>query len=125
MERYYSDVIPGVPESSHRVCDAFSEAVHGLIIDGVIFNRGFRPHFLTVCNPDIIALQAAGVGTGYQNIMFDRSICRPTDERHLQDAMKSFPSGHSAAAMAGFVYLALYFNAKMKIFSVCHSYWRL
>jgi hypothetical protein len=32
--------------------------------------------------------------------------------------MKSFPSGHSAAAMAGFVFLSLYFNAKMKVFAV-------
>jgi len=78
---------------------------------------GFRPHFLAICNPDIATLRAQGKGTGYQNIMFDKSVCNPANQKQLDDAMKSFPSGHSAAAMAGFVFLSLYFNAKMKIFS--------
>ncbi|CAE6440526.1 unnamed protein product [Rhizoctonia solani] len=76
---------------------------------------GFRPHFLSVCNPD---LSRIGAGTGFQGIMYDISICSPdANKAHLRDATKSFPSGHTTAAAAGYVYLSLYFNAKMKIFS--------
>ncbi|CAE6383942.1 unnamed protein product [Rhizoctonia solani] len=76
---------------------------------------GFRPHFLSVCNPD---LSRIGTGTGFQGIMYDISICSPdANKAHLRDAIKSFPSGHTTAAAAGYVYLSLYFNAKMKIFS--------
>ncbi|KAG8725460.1 hypothetical protein FRC09_019188 [Ceratobasidium sp. 395] len=78
---------------------------------------GFRPHFLSVCNPDLSALQ--GRGTGFQGIMYDISICSPNaNPAHLRDATKSFPSGHTTAAAAGYIFLSLYFNAKMKIFSV-------
>ncbi|KAG8744556.1 hypothetical protein FRC12_014772 [Ceratobasidium sp. 428] len=77
---------------------------------------GFRPHFLSVCNPDLSALQ--GRGTGFQGIMYDISICSPNaNPAHLRDATKSFPSGHTTAAAAGYIFLSLYFNAKMKIFS--------
>ncbi|CAE6505757.1 unnamed protein product [Rhizoctonia solani] len=76
---------------------------------------GFRPHFLSVCNPD---LSRIGTGTGFQGTMYDISICSPdANKAHLRDAIKSFPSGHTTAAAAGYVYLSLYFNAKMKIFS--------
>ncbi|KAG8753296.1 hypothetical protein FRC11_007546 [Ceratobasidium sp. 423] len=71
---------------------------------------------LAVCNPD---LPRIGTGTGFQGIMYDISICSPdANKAHLRDATKSFPSGHTTAAAAGYVYLSLYFNAKMKIFSV-------
>ncbi|KAG9079890.1 hypothetical protein FS749_008200, partial [Ceratobasidium sp. UAMH 11750] len=77
---------------------------------------GFRPHFLSVCNPDLSRIQ--GTGTGFQGIMYDISICSPdANKAHLRDATKSFPSGHTAAAAAGYIFLSLYFNAKMKIFS--------
>lgn len=46
-------------------------------------------------------------------------ICSPdANTAHLRDATKSFPSGHTTAAAAGYIFLSLYFNAKMKIFSV-------
>ncbi|CAE6531504.1 unnamed protein product [Rhizoctonia solani] len=70
---------------------------------------------LAVCNPD---LSKIGTGSGFQGIMYDISICSPdANKAHLRDAIKSFPSGHTTAAAAGYVYLSLYFNAKMKIFS--------
>ncbi|CAE6411256.1 unnamed protein product [Rhizoctonia solani] len=74
---------------------------------------GFRPHFLSGESHSEI-----GSGTGFQGIMYDISICSPdANKAHLRDATKSFPSGHTTAAAAGYVYLSLYFNAKMKIFS--------
>jgi diacylglycerol diphosphate phosphatase/phosphatidate phosphatase len=76
---------------------------------------GLRPHFLTVCNPDPAAIQGAAKGTGFQNIMFDRSICRG-DKKQINDSLESFPSGHTTAAFAGFVFLYLYLNAKLKVY---------
>jgi len=39
------------------------------------------------------------------------------DAKQVREAQMSFPSGHSAAAFAGFGFLALYLNAKLKILS--------
>ncbi|KAJ3044713.1 hypothetical protein HDV00_001117 [Rhizophlyctis rosea] len=76
---------------------------------------GLRPHFLAVCQPRI----DFPAGTGYKQIMVDRSVCTGDDKR-INDALESFPSGHSTAAFAGLVYMALYLNAKLKIFSNYH-----
>lgn len=84
---------------------------------------GFRPHFLAVCKP-VITPELAGTGTGFGGIMFDRSVCTG-DEHEINDALESFPSGHSTAAGAGFVYLSLYLNAMLKIWSDHHpAYWK-
>jgi diacylglycerol diphosphate phosphatase/phosphatidate phosphatase len=84
---------------------------------------GLRPHFLTVCAPDLTAIQ--GVGTGFQSIMFDRSICTG-DKDQIDDSLESFPSGHSTAAFAGFIFLYLYLNAKLKVFANYHpQMWKL
>jgi len=84
---------------------------------------GLRPHFLAVCKPDPAALQ--GVGNGYLSIMFDRSICTG-DEKQINDSLESMPSGHSTAAFAGFIFLYLYLNAKLKVFSNYQpSMWKL
>jgi hypothetical protein len=57
--------------------------------------------------------------------MYDRSICRG-DKDKIDDSLESFPSGHSTAAFAGFIYLFLYLNAKLKVFANYHpSYWKL
>ncbi|KAG9009364.1 hypothetical protein FRB94_012181 [Tulasnella sp. JGI-2019a] len=76
---------------------------------------GFRPHFLDVCNPD--PDMVARGGTGFQGIMFDKSICRPSDAAQFREAQKSFPSGHTTTAAASGVFLALYLNAKLKVFA--------
>lgn len=87
---------------------------------------GLRPHFLAVCDPDpSIAAQAEGNGNGFAGLMFDRSICRG-DRNQINDALESMPSGHSTAAFAGFVYLSLYLNAKLKVWSNFHpSFWKV
>ncbi|GAA5830246.1 hypothetical protein JCM3766R1_002838 [Sporobolomyces carnicolor] len=73
---------------------------------------GLRPHFLAVCKPDI-----AGVtGTGFQNLMFDRSVCTG-DKNEINDSLESMPSGHSTAAWAGLLFLSLYLNGKLKVFA--------
>ena len=58
-------------------------------------------------------------------IMYDRSICSG-DPDTIDDSLESFPSGHSTAAFAGFVFLYLYLNAKLKVFSNLHpAMWKL
>jgi diacylglycerol diphosphate phosphatase/phosphatidate phosphatase len=48
--------------------------------------------------------------------MYDRSVCTG-DEKQINDALESLPSGHSTAAGAGLVYCALYLNAQLKVMS--------
>jgi len=83
---------------------------------------GLRPHFLTACKP--VIPDGAG-GNGFREIMFDRSICTG-DKKEINDSLESMPSGHTTAAFAGFVYLYLYLNAKLKVFSNYHpAMWKL
>jgi diacylglycerol diphosphate phosphatase/phosphatidate phosphatase len=85
---------------------------------------GLRPHFLTVCNP-IIPDDGTELGNGFKQIYYDRSICSG-DRNSIDDSLESFPSGHSTAAFAGFIFLYLYLNAKLKAFSNHHpAMWKL
>ncbi|KAJ3523864.1 hypothetical protein NMY22_g11249 [Coprinellus aureogranulatus] len=88
---------------------------------------GLRPHFYSVCEPDLdIAHQALAQASSTNLIpMFDRSICRG-NKQHIDDALESMPSGHSAAAWAGLFFLALYFNAQLKVISAHNpAYWKM
>jgi len=85
---------------------------------------GLRPHFLAVCKP-VAPVQDLQTGNGFRQIMYDRTICTG-DENQINDSLESFPSGHTTAAFAGFVYLYLYLNAKLKVFSNYHpAMWKL
>ncbi|TVY89702.1 putative lipid phosphate phosphatase 3-like protein [Lachnellula willkommii] len=82
---------------------------------------GFRPHFLTVCKPSV----QQGTGNGLGQIMYDRRVCTG-DQKEIDDSLESFPSGHSTAAFSGFVFLSLYLNAKLKVWSNYHpAMWKL
>ncbi|KAF1948049.1 PAP2-domain-containing protein [Clathrospora elynae] len=102
---------------------------------------GLRPHFLAVCKPVIPQSLIPTVGgndngndagsgmgnvaNGYRQIMFDRSICTG-DQKQINDSLESMPSGHTTAAFAGFVFLYLYLNAKLKVFSNYHpAMWKI
>jgi diacylglycerol diphosphate phosphatase / phosphatidate phosphatase len=56
------------------------------------------------------------VGTGFQEIMFNRTVCTG-DKSAIDDGLEGFPSGHTTAVWSGFVFLSLYLNAKLKIFA--------
>ena len=56
------------------------------------------------------------VGTGFQEIMFNRTVCTG-DKSAIDDGLEGFPSGHSTAVFSGFLFLSLYLNAKLKIFA--------
>jgi diacylglycerol diphosphate phosphatase/phosphatidate phosphatase len=84
---------------------------------------GLRPHFLSVCKPNI-NITNYGSGTGFDGLMYDRSVCTG-DDNQINDALESMPSGHSTAAFAGLVYCSLYLNAKLKIFANYRpQYWK-
>ncbi|KAI1848592.1 hypothetical protein JX265_011554 [Neoarthrinium moseri] len=93
---------------------------------------GLRPHFLAVCKPDLSLASnnpgdvGAGYnGVGYTNVYYTREICTG-DINEIDDSLESFPSGHTTAAFAGFVYLYLYLNAKLKVFANYHpAMWKL
>jgi len=86
---------------------------------------GLRPHFLAVCKPNIPPVTAQETGNGLRQIMYDRTICTG-DPDEIDDSLESFPSGHSTAAFAGFVFLYLYLNAKLKVWSNYHpAMWKL
>jgi diacylglycerol diphosphate phosphatase/phosphatidate phosphatase len=102
-----------------------SAAVFQVFIKWLI--GGLRPHFLAVCKPVIPAnfIPHGNAANGFRSIMFDKSICTG-DEKQINDSLESMPSGHTTAAFAGFVYLYLYLNAKLKVFSNYHpAMWKL
>ncbi|KAJ7694107.1 phosphatidic acid phosphatase type 2/haloperoxidase [Mycena rosella] len=85
---------------------------------------GLRPHFLAACQPSIQP-GAAPSGNGFASIMYDRSVCTG-NPKEINDSLESFPSGHSTAAWAGLLYLALYFNAQLKVMSGHNpAYWKM
>ncbi|KAK3954771.1 phosphatidic acid phosphatase [Pseudoneurospora amorphoporcata] len=92
---------------------------------------GLRPHFLTVCQPDISRAtntqiaQAGYSAQGFAQIYYTKDICTGNPDE-IDDSLESMPSGHSTAAFAGFIFLALYLNAKLKVFSNYHpALWKL
>ncbi|KAJ6263665.1 hypothetical protein Dda_2234 [Drechslerella dactyloides] len=110
-----------------------SNAILGLLyslINAAVFQvflkwliGGLRPHFLAACNPDPSMASSSGTGFGY--IMFTRTVCRG-DKDEIDDSLESFPSGHSTAAFAGFVFLFLWLNAKLKLWSNYHpAMWKM
>jgi len=82
---------------------------------------GFRPNFLTVCQPDLTKVD----GKGYYGVYYDSSICTG-DQKEVWDALESFPSGHSTVAFAGNIFISLYLNAKLKLWGGEYaSTWKL
>lgn len=91
---------------------------------------GLRPHFLDVCKPAVPiggggGAEQAATGNGFLSIMYTPDVCTG-DIAQIRDSLESFPSGHTTAAFAGFVFLSLYLNGKLKVFSNYHpSLWKL
>lgn len=91
---------------------------------------GFRPSFLDVCMPDISLAKThneTGLnGVGFQQVMYTTEICTQPDAFMLKNAITSFPSGHSTAAFAGFGFLFLWLNAKLKVWADYKpAFWKL
>lgn len=82
---------------------------------------GFRPYWLEVCRPDVTLAatnnQTGLNGVGFRQIMYTVDVCTNPNKGQLKTAMTSFPSGHSTAAAASAVFLFLWLNAKLKVWS--------
>ncbi|KAL2023309.1 hypothetical protein VTK56DRAFT_3047 [Thermocarpiscus australiensis] len=82
---------------------------------------GFRPTFLDVCRPDVslaASHNATGLNAvGFHRVMYTVDVCTNPDKQALKNAMTSFPSGHSTTAFAGYVFLFLWMNAKLKVWA--------
>ncbi|KAF8968400.1 acid phosphatase/Vanadium-dependent haloperoxidase [Flammula alnicola] len=99
-----------------------TSAVFQVVVKWLI--GGLRPHFYSVCQPKI-SRGSAPSGIGFASLMYDRSICTG-DKKQINDSLESMPSGHSTAAWAGLFYLALYFNAQLKVMSAHNpAYWKM
>ncbi|XP_069126922.1 phospholipid phosphatase 1-like [Argopecten irradians] len=86
----------------------FGAAVTQLTTDIAKYSLGrLRPHFLTVCKPDIKNCSAM---TGY----IETSMCTGTDQAAIQEARLSFPSGHTSITMYCFVYIMIYLQVRFK-----------
>ncbi|KAL6354814.1 hypothetical protein LRP88_12169 [Fusarium phalaenopsidis] len=91
---------------------------------------GFRPYFLDVCMPDTSLASernASGLnGVGFHKVMYTTEICTQPDKSKIQNAITSFPSGHTTAAFAGFGFLFLWLNAKLKVWADHKpAFWKL
>ncbi|PNS15973.1 hypothetical protein CAC42_4374 [Sphaceloma murrayae] len=71
---------------------------------------GFRPHFLSVCHPD---LSLPGARQGVNGVYHDWTVCTG-EPKDIKNALISFPSGHTEAAFASFVFLAVWLNAHLR-----------
>jgi diacylglycerol diphosphate phosphatase / phosphatidate phosphatase len=88
---------------------------------------GLRPHFLAVCEPLLPPLDGSS-GVGFQGIMFTIDQVCTGDKDKIDNAIESFPSGHSNIAWAGLGYLAIYLWAHLGIRSISRrrpSFWRM
>lgn len=74
-----------------------------------------RPHMLSVCQPDLTNLTPHIVGGFGNSVLVSATACTNTDKSLIDDAFRSFPSGHSTTAAAGLVYLSLFLASKLSI----------
>ncbi|PHH59765.1 hypothetical protein CDD81_2603 [Ophiocordyceps australis] len=76
-----------------------------------------RPDLLSRCEPDLANAAQYQVGgfNGQATHLYSGSICKQTDKYKLDDGFRSYPSGHSAAAAAGLIYLSLFLASKFAV----------
>ncbi|KJX94762.1 pap2 domain containing protein [Zymoseptoria brevis] len=79
-----------------------------------------RPNMLARCRPDLDNISEYIVGGYGQDIsirwsLVSFTICTSTDLNDLDDAFRSFPSGHSSWSWAGLLYLTLFLCSKFAI----------
>ncbi|RDA90965.1 hypothetical protein CP533_3076 [Ophiocordyceps camponoti-saundersi (nom. inval.)] len=89
---------------------------------------GFRPYFLQVCMPDVgDFVDRTGLnGVGFQSLMYSVDVCTQPDASLLKTAITSFPSGHTSATCAGFGFVFLWLNAKLKAWADHRpAFWKL
>lgn len=79
-----------------------------------------RPHMLALCQPNLDNISQHVVGGYGQDIsarwtLVTKSICRDPNSKDLNDAFRSFPSGHASFSWSGLLYLAFFLASKFAI----------
>jgi len=70
-----------------------------------------RPHFIHTCNPDWERINCTDNGG---NVKFDISLCHEdVDVKKVNDAMKSFPSGHAQLSWFASVFVIVYLTHRV------------
>ncbi|KIV97255.1 hypothetical protein PV10_01026 [Exophiala mesophila] len=119
-------IIPvGVMILSQFFIHSFADASSGILglfyslVTGTCFQvilkksiGGLRPHFLAVCQPRI---PDGVLGQGFNGILYSVDQVCTGDPGRINNALQSFPSGHSEIAFAGLGYLAIYLFAHLKM----------
>jgi phosphatidate phosphatase len=75
-----------------------------------------RPHFISVCNPNLNVLNCSTSsvsGVYYNPIYTGGSFCQNTDLTAIREARFSFPSGHSSYSWYSMVFLIIYLEARL------------
>lgn len=88
---------------------------------------GLRPHFLAVCEP-MLPPRDGSPGHGFQGLMFTVDQVCTGDMKKIDNALQSFPSGHSNIAFAGLGYLSIYLFARLGVRSISRrrpGFWRM
>ncbi|KAF8858904.1 PAP2-domain-containing protein [Acephala macrosclerotiorum] len=79
------------------------------------FVGGFRPHYIDVCQPDLTLLTNLNVSTN--TTWWMSPVACTGNRKAVYEALRGLPSGHAASSFAAAVFLSLYLNAKLKLFS--------
>ena len=71
-----------------------------------------RPHFISVCQPDI-SFDNLSCGTVDNPTYITSFNCLGQDEEKIHDSRLSFPSGHSSAALYSMLFTAMYLQKRL------------
>ncbi|XP_071099570.1 phospholipid phosphatase 1-like [Haliotis cracherodii] len=84
----------------------FGWALTFLITDIGKFSIGrLRPHFISVCQPNLSTVCAGGYTQDY--------TCQASDTQAISEARLSFPSGHASISFFGMTYFAVFLYARL------------
>ncbi|CDI77463.1 hypothetical protein, conserved [Eimeria acervulina] len=90
----------------------FTMATAWLFADSLkCFVGSLRPHFFDACKPDWSQVKCKGDHGEY--IYVDDFHCQ-NDPHRVEDARRSFPSGHSTYTMCGMLFGVLYLQARFR-----------
>ena len=100
---------------------AFTLFVYGLgitlLLTEILKNwvGSLRPYFLAVCNPSYSSISCtvnANTGTIYNSVNTGGSFCSG-NSADIEEARKSFPSGHASVSFYSMMFIIIYLEARL------------
>lgn len=97
---------------------AFSSCLEFFLVDVIKLWVGRpRPDFLARCVPNLSKVSKNKLSGMLVSDLYDASICTaPMGQAALYEGLKSFPSGHSGIAFAGFGFLSIWLCGQLNAF---------